>query len=184
MRTAFFADPCNLQFKRLAPRWVIRDRKDLPSGVEYEYDPRPPRATNPPIPRHEFEMHLNACDQPCRWSWFYFHECMPQLNTSSSITSIPKKHDRFNITAASSSNSPTDAFAWGLEARHSISALYLVIYHVLIVAGPFAFWAWWMTEYPGDLQNASVPVTVVLGLLSLFWSINGILTQGREANRL
>ncbi|KAF2804373.1 HET-domain-containing protein [Mytilinidion resinicola] len=174
-----------VKFKRLAPRWVIRDRKDLPSGVDYEYDPRPPRATNPPISRHEFAMHLNACDQPCPWSWSYFHECMPQLNTLTSITSIPKKRKQFNTTTTSSTfTPPADAFAWGLEARHSISALYVVIYHVLIVAGPFAFWAWWMTRHPGDMQNASIPTTIVLGLLSLFWCTNGILTQGRETKEL
>lgn len=86
-----------------------------------------------------------------------------------------------NLTAP---NQPTDLFAWGLEARHTISALYVLMYHVLILAGPFGFWAWWAKEHPGDLQNGSVPMAIVLALLSLFWSTNGILTEGREGKEV
>ncbi|KAF2679311.1 hypothetical protein K458DRAFT_346974 [Lentithecium fluviatile CBS 122367] len=167
-----------VKFKRLAPKWVIRDRKDLPCDPEYIYQPRPPIATNPPISRHEFEMHLNACDTPCRWSWLFFHECMPPLDTSTSIGSIPKRNKQFDITNPTTSNKPSE----GLEAKHTVSALYVFLYHILILAGPFGFWAWWTTEHPGDLQNAVVPVMVAIGLLSCFWSTSGLLPQGREAN--
>ena len=119
-------------------------------------------------------MHLNACDEPCAWS--KFHKCMQQLNTASAISCIPKKLSEYDVAATD----PQDVFAWGLEAKHQISALRVVVYHVLILLLPFAFWAWWQVMYPTDLQNASVPLSVVIALVSLFWGANGILTQGKS----
>ncbi|KAH7086605.1 hypothetical protein FB567DRAFT_603720 [Paraphoma chrysanthemicola] len=165
-----------VKFKRIAPKWVIMDRKDMPEKIEYIYTPRPPVAVNPPIPAHEFAMHLNACEQPCWWS--AFHYCMPELDTSSCIATIPKKRDVHAFDAPS--NDDKYVYAWGLEAKHVVSALYVVVYHVLIFLLPFGFWAWWMSKHPDDMQGASVPVTIVLGMLSLFWSTNGILTEGRH----
>lgn len=69
---------------------------------------------------------------------------------------------------------------WGLSAIFAVSSTHVLIYHCIMVAGPFAFFAWWLRVYPDDLQNASVPVTVVLGALSLFWSGSGILTRQRK----
>jgi hypothetical protein len=60
----------------------------------------------------------------------------------------------------------------------------VAFYHILILALPFGFWGWWQATHPGDLQNASVPVTVVLTMLSLFWGTNGILTQGRKLGEI
>ncbi|KAF2462719.1 uncharacterized protein BDR25DRAFT_347630 [Lindgomyces ingoldianus] len=167
---------CNVvKFKRVAPRWVITERKDLPTSLEYKYAPRPPHAENPPIPQHEFDMHLHACVQPCIWS--RFHDCMPELNTTIVLESIPKKVSQFDVD----SDQVVDAYAWGLEAKYAVSAMYVAIYHLIIFAFPFGFWAWWLHGHPNDLQGASVPATIALGLLSLFWSTNGILTEGRHA---
>lgn len=146
----------------------------MPTSSEYDYTPRPPDATNPPISRHEFSMYLNACDPPCRWS--SFHGCMPQLDTSTAIACIPKRRTMYNTTASN-----TDIYSWGLEAKHVISAAYVGVYHLIIFLIPFSFWGWWIRKHPDDLQGASVPVTVVIGLLSLFWSTNGILTEGRHS---
>ena len=102
---------------------------------------------------------------------------MPQLDASSAINCIPKRKNIFNTR----SNNPIDVYAWGLEAKHIISALYLVVYHFIIFLLPFGLWGWWIKKHPDDLQGASVPITMVLGFLSLFWSTNGILTQGRHS---
>lgn len=144
------------------------------------YQPRPPTADNPPISQHEFEMHLNACTKPCRWR-SPFHYCMPELNTTTTIQRIPKKDKvhAFDIP----SNDDKDIYAWGLEATHVISALHIFIYHILIFLVPFGFWGWWISRHPDDLQGAAVPATFVLGLLSLFWSMNGILTEGRHGSK-
>jgi hypothetical protein len=165
------------QFKRIAPQWVIKDRKDLPVQAEYVYAPRPPIAENPPIPQHEFEMHLNACAQPCRW-FAPLHHCMPELSTTSTIQRIPKKDEIHAFD--NPSHEDKYVYAWGLEAKHVVSALYVVIYHLLIFLVPFSFWGWWLSRHPDDIQGASVPVIAVFGMLSLFWSTNGILTEGRH----
>jgi hypothetical protein len=130
-------------------------------------------------------MHLNACGDDCRWTLLnhyvptvgsLLHECLPRLNTTRAIKRIPKKKSPFDTSSTDDKN----AYAWGLEARHEISAAYVAFYHLLILALPFSFWGWWQARHPGDLQNASVPVTIVLTMLSLFWGTNGILTQGRK----
>jgi hypothetical protein len=134
-------------------------------------------------------MHLNACGDHCCWAWFndsipalggLLHDCLPRLNTKRAIKRIPKKKSPFDT----SSMNDEEAYAWGLEARHEISAAYVAFYHLLILALPFSFWAWWQATHPGDLQNASVPVTVVLTMLSLFWGTNGILTQGGKLDKI
>jgi hypothetical protein len=65
--------------------------------------------------------------------------------------------------------------SWGIQAQHAISALRVVLYHLVIFAGTFGFWAWWLATHPSDLQNAAVPLTTVAMLLSLFWGSAGIL---------
>jgi hypothetical protein len=63
--------------------------------------------------------------------------------------------------------------AWGFQAVESISGLRVLVYHIMILAGPVVFWALWLWywDYKADLQNASVPFTCILGALSLFWAI-------------
>jgi hypothetical protein len=56
----------------------------------------------------------------------------------------------------------------------------MVLYHVLIFASTFGFWAWWLLTHPNDLQNAAVPLTTVAVFLSLFWSSAGVLKVFRE----
>jgi hypothetical protein len=130
-------------------------------------------------------MYINACGDCCRWASLKnyapglssaLHDCLPRLNTKRAIKRIPKKKSPFDT----SSTDDEKAYAWGLEARHEISAIYVLFYHLLILALPFGFWGWWQATHPGDVQNASIPVTVALTMLSLFWGTNGILTQGRK----
>jgi hypothetical protein len=131
-------------------------------------------------------MHINACDNSCFLALLkgyvpvlgrLLHDCLPRLNTKRAINRIPKKKSPFDT----SSTDDEKMFAWGLQARHVISAAYVAVYHLLIISLPFGFWGWWQAKYPSDLQNASIPVTVVLATLSLFWGTNGILTQGRNS---
>jgi hypothetical protein len=71
-------------------------------------------------------------------------------------------------------------FAWGIQAQHTISLLHMIIYHFLILAGTFGFWAWWQISHPNDIQTAAVPLTTVTVLLSLFWSSAGVLKILRD----
>lgn len=66
---------------------------------------------------------------------------------------------------------------WGLSTVHDVSFAYVSFYHCLMVLGPLILFAYWMETFPQDLQNASVPMSLILGALSLFWSSCGILTS-------
>jgi hypothetical protein len=157
----------------MAPDLVLGNHTELPNDfVEYEYQPKPPDARNPLIDRHEAD-HFLSCDSPCRWN--IFHECVPELINRKTIERIPRKLKKFDVQNVQSPESE----AWGLKARHEVSAAYVAFYHILILIPPFIFWGWWQSRHPNDLQNASIPATVAIGLLSLFWGTNGILTEGR-----
>lgn len=70
--------------------------------------------------------------------------------------------------------------SWGIQAQHAISALRVVLYHLVILASIFGLWVCWMVTHPGDLQNAAVPLATVIMLLSLFWGSAGILKFGER----
>jgi hypothetical protein len=53
------------------------------------------------------------------------------------------------------------------------------MYHLLILIPPFTLWGWWLSLHPDDIQSASVPMTVVLAMISMFWSATGIVKQFR-----
>ena len=142
---------------------------------EYKYDPHPPGAKNPLISHHQASMFLN-CDRQCHPFWKLLHECVPDLIDTRTIDKIPKKQSRFSLD----STQPQDSAAWGLQAQYEVSAIYVAVYHLVILIPPFVFWGWWQSKHPNDLQNASIPATVAIGLLSIFWGTNGILTHGRQ----
>lgn len=50
---------------------------------------------------------------------------------------------------------------------YRVSIAFLAIYYILILALPFGSWGWLQAKHPGDLQNASVPITVILAMVSL-----------------
>ncbi|OAG20525.1 hypothetical protein CC77DRAFT_1020215 [Alternaria alternata] len=167
-----------VRFDRVASDLVFLENPELPTDfVEYIYNPKaPPKgdAKNPLISRHKASMFMN-CNDPCRWR--FFHNCVPHLINRRVIDRVPRKKSKFAIKDDNS----MEHQAWGITVRHEISVAYVVCYHVLILALPFAFWGWWQHNHPDDLQNAAVPITVVAGLLSLFWGANGILTEGRHS---
>jgi hypothetical protein len=103
---------------------------------------------------------------------------MPELINRKTIERIPRKRSIFDVNDIHAPESE----AWGLRAQHEVSAIYVAVYHLFILVPPFVFWGWWQHNHPDDLQNASVPATVALGLISLFWGTNGILTQGRHSS--
>ncbi|EHK15609.1 uncharacterized protein TRIVIDRAFT_228635 [Trichoderma virens Gv29-8] len=158
-----------VKFSRLAPDRIVREHRDLPSDKDYHYDPRAGErdARNPPISPHHFQTLFYACCSPCTWP--FPHDCIPVLTNTYNLARIPKRTREFE----SDPNSPI----WGFETVFAVSFGYVLAYHCLMVAGPFIFWGLWLKFHPDDLQNASVPITVVIGALSLFWSGAGILTS-------
>jgi hypothetical protein len=160
----------------MASNLVFLEDPELPTNFdEYMYNPKAPpigEAKNPLISRHKASKFLN-CDNPCRWR--LLHTCVPDLVNRRVIERVPRKKSVFETDKDNSAEHQ----AWGLTIRFEVSARYVAFYLFFILTFPFALWGWWQATHPDDLQNASVPVTVVLGLFSLFWGMNGILTQGR-----
>jgi hypothetical protein len=154
---------------------------DLPlDELDYSYAPRPPDPLAPAIDRHMWEM---ALLRPCSNRTFcgidltfcplsLFHDCIEPLPLDSSVflPKIPQKHSEWLL------KTPETDYAWGIQTKEEPYFILLVCYHLLIFAGPFVFWAWWLSYEHAqtgiwDLQNASVPATIVGVLLSLFWSV-------------
>lgn len=66
-----------------------------------------------------------------------------------------------------------------LRAVEHISAAAVFFFHLTILVSVFCFWIWWQYMHPDDLQNAAVPITIVLLLVSLFWASPGVLNSQR-----
>ncbi|KAJ3529870.1 hypothetical protein NM208_g9566 [Fusarium decemcellulare] len=165
---------CNfVKFEAFARKRAVACGNDLPTAnnTDYDYTPKPPQASMPPIHPHIFEVAFNSCGDGKCSKLLPFHDCY-EFDETSYVTRIPKKKTPFGFEAGQ----PT---VWGLEARHSISALHVVLYHLLILIPPFVVWAWWQKNHPDDIQSASVPMTVVIASISMFWSATGIIKQFR-----
>ena len=138
----------------------------------YNYDPRPRHADDPPISSHEFAAAFSACGDRCMLA--YFHDCSRVPATSFAIKRIPKR--KANVEMETGGRE----YVWGLQAQHAISFLFVLFYHLAVVGGPLFFWVWWLIQHPGDLQSAAVPLSILVTLLSLFWSSVGILKSSGE----
>ncbi|KAL7911036.1 hypothetical protein GGI35DRAFT_332667 [Trichoderma velutinum] len=163
-------DYCEVvKFNRLTPDRMVREHRDLPSDKDYHYDPRAGErdVRNPPISPHHFQTLFYACRSPCTWP--FPHDCIPLIANTVNLARIPKRTREFERDQSSP--------IWGFETVFAVSFSYVLAYHLVMVAGPFIFWGVWLKFHPDDLQNASVPITVVIGGLSLFWSGAGILTS-------
>ncbi|KAL6834007.1 hypothetical protein J3E69DRAFT_325707 [Trichoderma sp. SZMC 28015] len=163
-------DYCEVvKFSRLTPDRMVREYRELPSDKDYHYDPRAGErdVRNPPISPHHFQTLFYACPSPCTWP--FPHDCIPLIANTANLARIPKRTREFEKDQSSP--------IWGFETVFAVSFSYVLAYHVVMVAGPLIFWGLWMKFHPDDLQNASVPITVVIGALSLFWSGAGILTS-------
>lgn len=181
--------PSDLQFRKYRPGRVIGLGKDLPKDTrDYTYSPRPPEATvsRPPIVEHEWKHALHPCEGEymgvnigyCLFGWI--HDCFESFESGSRgyIDRIPQKHTDWLIQDRGVDH------AFGILTKEEPSILYVLVYHVLILAGPFAFWGWAMPreskkEGFWDLQNPSVPATFALGLLSFIWSLFWLLWSNK-----
>ncbi|KAF4424233.1 hypothetical protein F53441_14240 [Fusarium austroafricanum] len=168
--------PVNQQkskFESIARNIVVACGQDLPKAndMDYDYTPKPPLASIPPVHPHIFEAAFNSCTKGKCGNPFPFHDCY-EFEETVYIKRIPKKKTPL---ASGVNHVPI----WGLEARHCISSFHVILYHLLILVPPFALWGWWMKRHPDDIQSASVPITIVLAMISMFWSATGIVKQFR-----
>ncbi|KAL8364769.1 hypothetical protein RB595_003849 [Gaeumannomyces hyphopodioides] len=160
-------DYCEMtRFRQIAPTLLARERSDLPRKDEYCYDPRPDHqdATNPPIEDDVFQACYYSCPPSCIWS--AFHHCIPDQTGTENLVRIPKRTKRFG----EDQKQPV----WGLEPVFAVSFFRVALYHFLILVGPFAYFGVYDATNPGDLQNATVPASIVLSFLSVFWALAGL----------
>jgi hypothetical protein len=139
------------------------------TNPEYEFTPKPADPM-PPVSRHEFKRRFYGCYKGGKKHRHFFANCRRQCrNKADALERIPKR-DREVIEEGDGRE-----IYWGLLADEEIQALRVVVYNIVLLAGPIVFWILWLRMgHPGDLQNASVPIMIALGslaMLSSFWML-------------
>lgn len=142
--------------------------KELPPvwNQDYKYD----ASRNPPILQTVFNAKFYGCNKACIKSQLdllcFFHECTGRNHCGKYriLERLPKRQRKWETDR---DEEPEEA--WGLNVAFGVSFFTVVVYHMLILAGPVIFWGIWLKSWPRDWQNASVPFFAVAVLLSLFW---------------
>jgi hypothetical protein len=121
----------------------------------------------PPIREHEFYQRFYGTHLKHGGLFHCRHHCKQRKGHCREVLSLlPKK-----ISELDEDDDKRETF-WGMYAREAISLYWVVFYNVLSVLPMVAFFFTWMfrMKHLGDLQNASVPLTMVATMLSMFWS--------------
>lgn len=141
---------------------------------DYDYrvgERKPPVQSRPPIKEKQFRCDLRLCARRCYYWLNPWHKC-----TSSTVNTlvhcVPKKKSRWEF------GKPGADKAWGLDCKFKISTYRILLYHLLIIAGTLAFWGWWQAHHPNDVSNAGIPISVMISMISAFWSASGVLKIG------
>jgi len=159
--------------------FVISRGQGVPNPTHPDYEFCQTRDM-PPITRHEFEVWLAPCQYPCWRSYldiFGVHRCIPGSRRNIAVKRIPKKKTRWLVL------SPKDEpdQAWGLQARQVPSFWRISVYVLLCLLAPSVFWGWWLGKMnPTDWQNASVPMTIAIALMALFFAQSNLVRSLRE----
>ncbi len=124
----------------------------------------------PPVLNCVFNANFYGCKKACITSRLdrlgLFHQCKGRDHCGSHqvLDRLPKRVRKWEIDQYDEKEE-----VWGLNAVFAVSFYRVMLYHVLILAGPVLFWGLWLKQWPTDWQNASVPFFAVVVLLSLFW---------------
>ena len=59
---------------------------------------------------------------------------------------------------------------WGLHVELRPCFLVVLMWQIVITAGGWAFMGWWLSRHQGDLQNAAVPVTLIVMAVMALWA--------------
>lgn len=158
-----------IQFEKFGEGDFAKISNEMPpsENKHYQYRPKPMRDM-PPISQHEFWKRFYF-GQPCRLFCRLtrrFHKCKKTCRPCcDAVDRVPKK-----IWPLEEGGDAREYF-WGMLAVEKVSFPVVACYHSIFLIGPFAFWFLWLFywNHHGDLQNASVPLAAVMGLLSLLW---------------
>jgi hypothetical protein len=136
----------------------------------------------PPIGRHQFYDRFHACHNPRRIFHFH-HRCR---NFNKCARDLLKLFPKCKSTLIEDSDKQ-EAF-WGIVAREQPSVFRLLLYNFACASPCIIFFFMWLFQWghSGDLQNASVPLSIMVASLSVFWSIyfaNLEFKQGNTGSR-
>ncbi|KAM7212749.1 hypothetical protein V8F06_011892 [Rhypophila decipiens] len=132
----------------------------------YKACPRPIDSI-PPISKHEFQRRFYACRHTRRRLHFY-HSCKPLGHQSRGLLErLPKK------TAELEEGGDKREEFWGIYAREIISLRWVLFYNFVCMAPMLGYFVFCIVNLQNgtDLQNPSVPFSMMMAMLSLFWSI-------------
>ncbi|KAL4734433.1 hypothetical protein BDV11DRAFT_174782 [Aspergillus similis] len=150
-------------------RYAPKLKDDYPKSRDhYEYNPYPMDIV-PPITDHEFNSRFYECYCSNKHRLLhFFHPCKKASGHScDALQLLPKKK-----TQLEQHGDKRQPF-WGIYAQEIVCFRWVVAYHVVCLLPMVVFFFLWMFPlgFKGDLQDAAVPLTLMLGMLSLFWSL-------------
>lgn len=136
------------------------------ANTDYEYQPKP-MDNIPPISEHEFTKRFYACHKS-RSIIHLHHKCkMMGAHSFDILEFLPKKR-----TELEEGGDKREDF-WGIYAREIISLRWIVFYNCVCVSPLLAFFVAWIIPggHSTDLQDPAVPISIMISMLSLFWSV-------------
>ncbi|KAK1980905.1 hypothetical protein LZ30DRAFT_593845 [Colletotrichum cereale] len=148
--------------------FVPKKEHDFPeeSDADYDFIPRPiDKEQIPPVTPHEFYKRFYACyDTP---TLHFYHRCTRLTGHSGDVLDkFPKKK-----TAIEEGGDGREVF-WGIYARENVALIRVLAYNfICIIPMLVFFFAWLFHHGPEEMQNAAVPISVMIAMLSLFWSM-------------
>lgn len=145
-------DHCSFsKFERYFVNSLSWKCNELPEDAEYEYTRQLPlKPYVAPIPPEEWRHRFQG------------------LKTNAHLEALPLIPQRLRRFQLSTHVRREDL--WGLNVEYRICLKVVVMWHFFITAGGWIFVGWWLGDHPGDLQNAAVPISLILGTLVLFWT--------------
>ncbi|KAG8158120.1 hypothetical protein KVR01_011881 [Diaporthe batatas] len=148
---------------------------------EYSYSPQP--MIQAPITKHMFNDYFYSCYNNNNIRHSVLHKFLSSCDVIETLPqdlleSMPKR-DREVMVGAQFGR--VEHF-WGIVAREQRSALRVVLYMLLSLMPTVWFMFMWMFSWghEGDLQNATVPVTISLATLSMIWIV--VYSGGESGN--
>ncbi|GKT97673.1 nucleoside phosphorylase domain protein [Colletotrichum tofieldiae] len=145
-----------------------RDRFPEPSNIDYDFVPRHMMEDRmPPVTPHEFYRRFYAC-RHARPALHFYHQCRPLGGGHSRdlLDLFPKKRSELE------EGGDDRSVFWGIYAREAVSTRWVICYNLACALPLLAFFFMWVLRQGADeIQNASVPISIMLAMLSMFWSV-------------
>ncbi|KAK1993483.1 hypothetical protein LX36DRAFT_251500 [Colletotrichum falcatum] len=144
-----------------------RDTFPGPSEADYEFMPRKMEDRMPPVTPHEFYRRFYACNR-VRPMLHFYHRCRRPggWHSRDVLNLFPKKRTKLE------EGGEDRRVFWGIYAREAIALRWVLCYNLACTLPMLVlFFQWLSWKGPDEIQNASVPISVMLAMLSLFWSM-------------